>query len=204
MSDHNVLITDQESIDILLVRMTQNVLSDNRRLKLPVYRSMRFCDEDMPEFTSDMFPFTFDMIGNYTIAKMFAFKHDQQSNLVESFGVLWNPSWLWFDDTQSMNELKKAYWTHVKHNTPLVDMCPLDDGKQHNVRRVISHEFIYNAEKKKSEPVYLVEWAPEIVTLESYQDPDYVEYAAIIKQYVADNHINQFDTASRNLWFPTR
>ncbi|KAI2802342.1 hypothetical protein RDWZM_010598 [Blomia tropicalis] len=196
-----IMVTDNAIIENLLDRLTTEIIPEPIREQMPIYTPMTSADEQFPEFTADMFPFPYEFDEEYSISKIYSIKRRRRDNIINSIDIIWNPSWISNLDSQDMPEVKLAYWTHVSTSTPLVDICPLDDGLEHNVRRVISHEFIYDTTHNVNEPTYLVEWMPETVTLEKFRNVNFLSYKNCVQNFVIENNVQEFDQASRNVWF---
>ena len=184
------IVTDPHLIEGLLNRMA--ILSNAERR---IYRPF-----DDPGFTKFDFPFDTSKIYKYSIGSISNVVYNQDTHIVESFVVHWNPSWIHNNDTDDMKQLKQAYWTSYKTNTELLDIFSQGDiNNMHNVRRILDHEFIYG--KVYICPVYLVEWVPETINRELFDNVDYQFFAGIVQQYVLRNHRGRFNRASINQWF---
>ena len=139
---------------------------------------------------------------DYQVAKVFDIEYDE-SDIVRSFKAIWNPTWVESLEIGEVNEVIKAYWTHVKSKQELLDICPYADEFGSNIRRIMDHLFVYNEYHKCIYPIFLIQWAIETITLESFTDSEYSKYARLLMRYIQVNHRYEFDLRSQNRWFRT-
>ncbi|KAI2802341.1 hypothetical protein BLOT_009785 [Blomia tropicalis] len=184
--DRYSLVNDQAHIRNLIHRMP--ILSKRDRNKYQPY--------DYDPFYKSNFPLNLERIYNYSIELIDNIEMDE-NRLIKSFVVNWNPSWVQQKDTAQMKELRKSYWTKVKTDTAQLDVCPIGDVNLYNVRRVHRHEFVYDNQKDRVIAVYLLEWMPEKIDIEKFNEPDYWVFADIIKQYMREQYYEEYTIGSK-------
>ncbi|KAJ6216097.1 hypothetical protein RDWZM_010597 [Blomia tropicalis] len=179
---------------------TKKVIDKKKRRNMPIFKRHEK-ERHLPNFVKENFPFSVPKLEKFSLACINNFQIDPNTGKICSFDAGWDPTWVWNCNTNNMGELKKAYWTHVIEDEQLLDVCPFDDGLDHNVRRVLDHKFIKNTDNNYVQPVFLVEWAIQKVTLDMFKGPEFADYAKIIKEFVIKNNVQEFDVESRQLWF---
>lgn len=191
-----VLVTDKRRINPFIRK--QRLLTSDEQQELFQFR----IGAKEIDFKSEQYRLTsFDQLYSYSVARLIDIEYDETS-VVRSFDVLWHPTWVESSSTVDMPDLNAAYWTYVTSKSDhILDVCPYNNEYRDTVRRILDHKIVWNNDHNCIEPIYLIQWAIEHVTLESYENPNYVKYARLIREYILRNDMKEFSSISRRRWF---
>ncbi|KAJ6215930.1 hypothetical protein RDWZM_010430 [Blomia tropicalis] len=199
-SEEFEIVTDNDIIDGQAHEYRFYMMDQITKDKLKKYQNGEYEIEFSPE---DYRFHSFEQLEQFSIENIIHFNYNS-SNVVKSFTVIWRPTWIYSIFAKTFSELLTAYWTHVLTGEDLLDMCPYNDSLKHNVRRVLDHRFILHKNTRVINPIYLLQWSLENVTLKLFNSKHYSKYAKIVKEFILQNDIKEFNPNSRKKWFITK